>query len=457
MAPQCFNPYPSQPVGAGRQHQVAARMHRPGPPPRISPTTPGPAPFPRLTSNGRQFPPPPPLPGHAPSRHVQHMNGRQMMHPVPKGRAFPLRPPLRRIPPFANDRPRHHPPQHHHTQQAPEICGRVNNLPPMRRPLPPLNGMNHPMQQMRPHPRTQMSAPSMSTQSLQHRQTGQSGPLIHHAPPPSLPSSPMQSHSDSPQVPLRELSNQNTVPSTVSSSIYMHKVHQLSSENIMIDQARKQPNADADAAEILLGLRALTTPPPPPATSPKEKSDTTPELTATPKIELPKSLPTRLAVAEDESKLNSMHCFLRSDLLELFVVERSKNKNANEGSAAATKLGYKIGSASGRVGLRCVHCAKARVKKNMSSEGEAPMAVFYPKSISELYRLVTSWQRVHLRKCHNLPPSVREMYEKTREDKSRGKTQWWVDSAREIGLIDCTMKAGGIRFASAPNGLLGGF
>ena len=82
------------------------------------------------------------------------------------------------------------------------------------------------------------------------------------------------------------------------------------------------------------------------------------------------------------------------------------------------------------------------------------MAVFYPKSISELYRLVTSWQRVHLRKCRNLPPSVRESYTALKEnDKTRGKTQYWVTSAKALGLMDCVSKAGGIRFSQAPAGL----
>ena len=75
------------------------------------------------------------------------------------------------------------------------------------------------------------------------------------------------------------------------------------------------------------------------------------------------------------------------------------------------------------------------------------MAVFYPKSIAEIYRLVTSWQRCHLRKCRNLPPSVRATWMSLREsDKSRGKTHYWITSAKELGLIDCQSRAGGIRF-----------
>jgi len=76
------------------------------------------------------------------------------------------------------------------------------------------------------------------------------------------------------------------------------------------------------------------------------------------------------------------------------------------------------------------------------------MAVFYPKSIAEIYRLVTSWQRCHLRKCKNIPPAARTRWENLRAtDRSRGKTHYWVTSAKQIGLMDCQSRAGGIRFA----------
>eukprot|EP00980_Cylindrotheca_fusiformis_P006653 scaffold1390_cov138-Cylindrotheca_fusiformis.AAC.56 len=150
----------------------------------------------------------------------------------------------------------------------------------------------------------------------------------------------------------------------------------------------------------------------------------------------PENYPRRLALDYDDAKLNSLHCYLRSDLLEIFVVEKSQTKSPT----------HSPGSSVGRVGLRCVHCAIARKQKD--DRDEAPMAVFYPKSIAEIYRLVTSWQRCHLRKCRNLPPSVRKQWQALRDtDKSRGKTHYWVTSAKQIGLMDCASRAGGIRFA----------
>jgi hypothetical protein len=151
---------------------------------------------------------------------------------------------------------------------------------------------------------------------------------------------------------------------------------------------------------------------------------------------VPDRYPTRLSLPYDASKLNSLHCFLRSELLEIFVVEKSKNKSPT----------HSPHSSIGRVGLRCAHCFM--VRRGRGDRDEAPMALFYPKSIAEIYRLVTSWQRCHLRKCRNLPPAVRSQWQELREtDKSRGKTNYWVSSAKEIGLMDCQSRAGGVRFA----------
>ena len=224
-------------------------------------------------------------------------------------------------------------------------------------------------------------------------------------------------------------------------------------------QETKVPSHLQDAASALIAMRAIISQSEGQREQREESNDEDePRETRT--------FPTRLALPEDCEKLNSMHCFLRSELLELFVVEKSRSprgpsiingKTAPESEASATNGNPKEtdesseSSSTGRIGLRCVHCAQAR--KLHRVEFEAPMAVFYPKSIAELYRLVTSWQRVHLRRCRNLPKSVRETYTTLKEnDKSRGKTNYWVTSAKKIGIFDCPSKAGGIRFSPSPNG-----
>ena len=163
-------------------------------------------------------------------------------------------------------------------------------------------------------------------------------------------------------------------------------------------------------------------------------------------VAVPKRYPKRLTTRNDHVKLNSLHCFIRAELLEVFVVEEKSDKDI--------KFRHAPSSSVGRVGLRCIHCALKR-NRNFEDclEDEAPMSVFYPKAVGEIYRMVTSWQRCHLRKCKNLPPPVRKCWDQLRTtDKSRGKTAHWVESARAIGLRDCPSRTGGIRFEVTDHG-----
>jgi hypothetical protein len=163
----------------------------------------------------------------------------------------------------------------------------------------------------------------------------------------------------------------------------------------------------------------------------------------------------RLALPEDAHELNSLHCFVRAELLELFAlpedgvstnqVRGSQSRSSRRTSTTITSSGRSY--ASGRVGLRCVYCAhlprRARAGSTMSS--------FYPKSLSDLYRSVCTWQRIHFKSCRHIPPQVREGYWQLKEsDRTRGKTRYWVNSAQRIGLVDIGSERGGICFATSP-------
>ena len=215
----------------------------------------------------------------------------------------------------------------------------------------------------------------------------------------------------------------------------------------MVDGVPKKAPTVQDAS-LLLGLSSDTSNNNSPATVPtlqdesdiveKTQSEENLPKTCFP-VPVPKVYPKRLALPNDTVKLNALHCFIRADLLEIFVVEPSPE---------TLKFRHAPSSSVGRVGFRCVHCAMIRTNAmNSARDDEAPMSVFYPKTVSEIYRLVTSWQRCHVRKCKNLPKDVREKWYSLREtEKCRGKTAYWVDSAKKIGLVDCTSRTGGIRF-----------
>jgi hypothetical protein len=172
-----------------------------------------------------------------------------------------------------------------------------------------------------------------------------------------------------------------------------------------------------------------------------DSAETTTETATKEEVPLivPEVYPTRLALPHDSKKLNALHCFVRSELLEVFVVQPKLGAKKSPAHAP--------GSSLGRVGLRCVHCAIHRQRTGGDTSDEAPMAVFYPKNIAEIYRLVTSWQRCHVRKCKRLPPAVRKRWQELRDtEKSRGKTNYWVHAAIEIGLVDLNTPGGGVRF-----------
>ena len=186
--------------------------------------------------------------------------------------------------------------------------------------------------------------------------------------------------------------------------------------------------------------------------------------------------PTRLAIVTDSRELNSLHCFVRDELLELFTVKESNyttNSNATNNNqdkivptvsndddsctSPSSSSGRTSSSSpqqspsssvaqqptcSSRVGLRCVHCAS-----EFRNGTNASMSMFYPRKLTDLYKMVCTWQRVHYAKCKHIPTSVRRTYsELKKNDKTRGKTAYWVTSARFIGLVDDEKYGGGVRF-----------
>ena len=75
----------------------------------------------------------------------------------------------------------------------------------------------------------------------------------------------------------------------------------------------------------------------------------------------------RLSQPNDSDNVNELHCFVRSELVEVFVV---------------LKPGGAIQEKKNVVGLRRVHCGSL----SKEARGQEKMAVFFPKSIQDLYR-----------------------------------------------------------------------
>lgn len=168
--------------------------------------------------------------------------------------------------------------------------------------------------------------------------------------------------------------------------------------------------------------------------SPAQTQVSTPKLVVT---KDKKERTARLAVPDDPNELNSLHCFVRSDLLEVFSLVDDTSKRGR--SAAGVK--------GSRVGFRCVHCGHLSRKEK---EG-ASMSIFYPKSLKDIYRSVCTWQRIHFKACKHVPQNLVEQYDYYKDiDRTRGKKKHWVESAYRLGLRDFDENRGGIVWKTTP-------
>ncbi|GFH55698.1 hypothetical protein CTEN210_12174 [Chaetoceros tenuissimus] len=145
-------------------------------------------------------------------------------------------------------------------------------------------------------------------------------------------------------------------------------------------------------------------------------NDDTKSHTRTFQQPVPEKLAKSLALSTDCENLNKLHQFVRSDLLEI-IQENHK------------------------IGLQCIFC-------KASPEPQSRSKIF-PQYLENkglgLYRKVCEWQRVHFKQCTHIPDAVKEKYDELKlADKSRGKVQYWEDSAKQIGLFN--KEGGGICF-----------
>lgn len=449
------NQQQNQPVGSpfqrsqnnGTQPPPPPRMmeQRPQMPMQPHAFPPGAAPLPPpgyIMTQGHHGPPPRRMSGHHQHPSQQPPQQQQQMNGMPYDAQFqPMMMPMM-----------HHPMEMHPEMPFPMHAMNMEPLPMpphhptehamMHPPRPTNNGDNTPQQpeqqqQQMPHMQPQQQGDMPPNAAMQ----GSMSPLDHRQPlPPIQGLSPSQLG-----FPLREsfVHNYRGPPMTMEDMRQFQMKQQAAFAAGAMRQ--KSPTKIQDAASALLTMGTTT----------RQRSDDSSSHQGSIDGEhssATRGFPTRLACPEDEEKLNSMHCFLREQLLEVFLIENAPkppprpahvSENSIEALQAELNHAPPPNSAKNRVGIRCVFCQMQN--RIYGQECDAPMAVFYPKSLSELYRLVTSWQRVHLRKCKSLPKHIRHHYQTLREnDKTRGKTHYWVTSAKRIGLKDSPNPSGGI-------------
>lgn len=144
-----------------------------------------------------------------------------------------------------------------------------------------------------------------------------------------------------------------------------------------------------------------------------------------------------LALPEDASSLSPLRCFLRQQVCAFSATE--------EDIAVRAPTTFSI--TVGQVGIGCIHCVKQPAKLRSNR------AVCFPFSIGRIYQSVADIQRFHFTECKMLPPDVKDKFLELQSASSKGSKglatrQYWVTSARKIGLVDTKQ---GIRFGRDPN------
>jgi hypothetical protein len=146
---------------------------------------------------------------------------------------------------------------------------------------------------------------------------------------------------------------------------------------------------------------------------------------------------TPLALFDDRTALSPLRCFLRQQVCAFSATE--------EDIAVRAPTTFSI--LVGQVGIGCIHCVKLPAKLRSNR------AVCFPFSIGRMYQSVADIQRFHLGECTMMPPDVKSKFAALQSASSKGSKglatrQYWVTSARKLGLVDTPQ---GIRFARDPS------
>lgn len=148
---------------------------------------------------------------------------------------------------------------------------------------------------------------------------------------------------------------------------------------------------------------------------------------------LPQPLP--LAMPSDKDWLTPLHCFVRSQCVEVFCATSQDVATPSKGKRKPIQIG--------QVGIRCPHCHTGSSGAGQRERG----SVYYPTTISSIYNATMNLLQRHLHSCTAVPIDIMQKYQTLKSDDARSGTskKYWVESALSLGLVDT---ANGIRFSS---------
>mmetsp|Transcript_5972 Transcript_5972/g.10575 ORF Transcript_5972/g.10575 Transcript_5972/m.10575 type:complete len:523 (-) Transcript_5972:68-1636(-) len=143
-----------------------------------------------------------------------------------------------------------------------------------------------------------------------------------------------------------------------------------------------------------------------------------------------------LSLPEDVTSLSPLRRFLRNNVYAF-------SAKADD-IAIRTPTTFSV--ALGQVGIGCIHCHSLPAKERSNR------AVCFPFSIPRIYQSVADIQRFHLGECKMVPADLRQKFielqnASTKGSKGLATRQYWVTSAKKLGLVDTSH---GIRFCRDP-------
>ena len=136
-----------------------------------------------------------------------------------------------------------------------------------------------------------------------------------------------------------------------------------------------------------------------------------------------------------------------------FVRKNMEFFSATEEHSGAAS-GRRGSTARGRVGFRCVHCAKAFLNRECTRM--PPGSVSFPISFAAMYNLAIQKQQLHFEQCPHIPFNMKWSNIRDPEASPRKRLRigipavaYWQISCRRLGLVELQNKAG-LRFGRDP-------
>jgi len=154
-----------------------------------------------------------------------------------------------------------------------------------------------------------------------------------------------------------------------------------------------------------------------------------------------------LGVNEDKYYLSELQCVLRSEFVEAFGTTQTDTVLPVHGRNRPIALG--------QVGIRCQHCKDISYiptysNPNNDRNRSTQNAISYPSFISGIYNTVQQMYRLHFDQCPYIPDELKGRVGNLKDSHTSnrgGRKQYWIESAKRIGLVDTSF---GIHYGRDP-------